>query len=204
MDQVKIGRFIAERRKAKHMTQMQLAEKLNITDRAVSKWETGRSMPDASLMPQLCELLGITINDLFNGEVIVMEDYKEKSEQLLAEMAKQKEEADKKLLSLEILIGIFSVIIVTGAVLAASFLDVPDWLRVVLIIVGAIPAIIGIGYCIKIEQTAGYYECAECGHCYVPSLKSVIWSQHIGRTRKMKCPECGKVSWQKKVLTKKK
>ena len=204
MDQVKIGRFIAERRKAKHMTQMQLAEKLNITDRAVSKWETGRSMPDAALMPQLCELLGITINDLFNGEVIVMEDYKEKSEQLLAEMAKQKEEADKKLLSLEILIGIFSIIIVTGAVLAASYLDIPDWLRIVLIIVGAIPAIIGIGYCIKIEQTAGYYECAECGHCYVPSLKSVIWSQHIGRTRKMKCPECGKVSWQKKVLTKKK
>lgn len=204
MDQVKIGRFIAERRKAKHMTQMQLAEKLNITDRAVSKWETGRSMPDAALMPQLCELLGITINDLFNGEVIVMEDYKEKSEQLLAEMAKQKEEADKKLLSLEILIGIFSIIIVTGAVLAASYLDIPDWLRIVLIIVGAIPAIIGISYCIKIEQTAGYYECAECGHCYVPSLKSVIWSQHIGRTRKMKCPECGKVSWQKKVLTKKK
>ena len=126
MDQVKIGRFIAERRKAKHMTQMQLAEKLNITDRAVSKWETGRSMPDAALMPQLCELLGITINDLFNGEVIVMEDYKEKSEQLLAEMAKQKEEADKKLLSLEILIGIFSIIIVTGAVLAASYLDIPD------------------------------------------------------------------------------
>lgn len=202
MDQVKIGRFIAERRKAKQMTQMQLAEKLNITDRAVSKWETGKSMPDASLMPRLCELLGITINDLFNGEVIVMEDYREKSEKLLAEMAKQKEESDKKMLKLEIIIGVFSTIILLGFMLMASYLDIPVWLRVVLIVAGIVPPIIGFGYCIKIEQTAGYYECAECGHRYVPSLKSVIWSPHMGRTRHMKCPECGKVSWQKKVLSK--
>ncbi len=204
MDQVKTGRFIAERRKANHMTQMQLAEKLGITDRAVSKWETGKSLPDVALMPELCRLLNITINDLFNGEVIVMENYKEKSEMLLMEIAKQKEESDKKLLSLEILIGIFSTIILIGATLAASYLNIADWLRVVLIIAGAIPAIIGFGYCIKIEQTAGYYECAECGHCYVPSLNHVLWSPHMGRTRRMKCPQCGKVSWQKKVLTKKK
>ena len=203
MDQVKIGRFIAERRKAVHLTQMQLAEKLNITDRAVSKWETGKSMPDVALMPQLCGLLGITINDLFNGEVIVMENYREKSEMLLMELARQKETADKKLLSLEIIIGIFSTIILIGAVLAASYLAIPGWLRILLIIAGAIPAVIGFGYCIKIEQTAGYYECAECGHCYVPDLKSVLWSPHMGRTRRMKCPECGKVSWQKKVLKKK-
>ena len=82
MDQMKIGRFIAERRKQCGYTQMQLAEKLNITDRAVSKWETGRSMPDSSIMPELCKLLGITLNDLFNGEVVVMEDYKKKSEEL--------------------------------------------------------------------------------------------------------------------------
>ena len=74
MDQIKIGRFIAERRKEKSLTQMQLAEKLGISDRAVSKWENGRSMPDSSIMPELCQLLGITVNDLFNGEVVVMED----------------------------------------------------------------------------------------------------------------------------------
>ena len=203
MDQVKIGRFIAERRKAANLTQMQLAEKLNITDRAVSKWETGKSMPDSSIMPELCDILNISLNDLFNGEVIVMENYKEKSEKLIIEMAKQKEESDKKLLTLEILIGLFSSIIFLGTTLAVSFIDMPVWLRVCLFTAGLILFIVGLGYALKIEQTAGYYECAECGHRYVPTFKSVLWAQHIGRTRKLKCPKCGKKSWNKKVLTKK-
>lgn len=67
MEQVKIGKFIASKRKEQGLTQLQLAEKLGITDRAVSKWETGKSLPDASLMPELCKLLKITINDLLCG-----------------------------------------------------------------------------------------------------------------------------------------
>lgn len=203
MDQVKTGRFIAERRKAKHMTQLQLAEQLHITDRAVSKWETGKSLPDVALMPELCALLDVTVNDLLNGEVIVMENYKETSERLIMEMAQQKETTDKKLLSLEILIGVLASIILFGAVLAASFIAMPDWARVVLIVAACIPFIISMGFALRIEQTAGYYECAECGNCYVPTFKSVLWSPHMGRTRRMKCPQCGKTSWQKKVLTKK-
>lgn len=202
MDQIKIGRFISERRKAKGYTQMQLAEKLNITDRAVSKWETGKSMPDSAIMPELCRLLDITINDLFNGEVIIMENYKEKTDMLLMEMARQKEDADKKLLSLEILIGIFSSVIFIGAALASGFLPIPDWARICLIVFGFVLFLIGIAYAIKIEQTAGYYECAECGNKYVPDSKSMWLSPHMGRTRRMKCPKCGKVSWQKKVLRK--
>lgn len=202
MDQAKIGRFIAERRKANHLTQMQLAEKLNITDRAVSKWETGKSLPDVAIMPELCRLLNITVNDLFNGEVVVMEDYREKTEQLLIEMAKQKEQADKKLLSLEILIGVLSMIILISFCFAASFFTMPDWARICLIIAGVIPCAVGIFFAIKIEQTAGYYECAECGHRYIPTFGSVLWAPHFGRTRLMKCPKCGKSSWNKKVLTK--
>ena len=63
MDQIQIGKFIAERRKHAHLTQMQLAEKLGITDRAVSKWETGKALPDSSIMLELCGILGITVND---------------------------------------------------------------------------------------------------------------------------------------------
>ena len=202
MDQVKIGRFIAERRKQCGYTQMQLAEKLNITDRAVSKWETGRSMPDASIMQALCALLGITLNDLFNGEVIVMEDYKKKSEGLIIEMARQKEAADKKLLSLEILIGILAFLVFFAMIIIASLVTMPDWLRICLIIVGFVPCIIGIMYALKIEQTAGYYECAECGHKYVPSFRSVLFAPHFGRTRRMTCPKCHRKSWQKKVINK--
>ena len=67
MDQVKIGKFVAERRRNVNLTQMQLAEMLNITDRAVSKWETGKSMPDSSIMLELCDILKISVNDLLCG-----------------------------------------------------------------------------------------------------------------------------------------
>jgi transcriptional regulator with XRE-family HTH domain len=73
MDQIKIGRFIAERRKEKDLTQAQLAERLNITDRAISKWETGRSLPDSAIMLELCAILGITVHELLCGERISME-----------------------------------------------------------------------------------------------------------------------------------
>lgn len=203
MNQIKIGRFIAECRKNNNLTQMQLAEKLNITDRAVSKWETGKSMPDSTIMLDLCRELKISVNDLLNGEIIVMENYKEKTEQLLLEMAKQKEKSDKKLLSLEILIGVLSMIILLGFTFVAAFVQMEDWLRICLIIAGFIPCLIGVFFGLKIEQTAGYYECAKCGHRYVPTFLSVLFAPHINRTRYMRCPECPKKSWQKKVLTKK-
>ena len=89
MDQIKIGKFIAECRKNKNLTQADLANKLNITDRAVSKWENGKSLPDFSIMFDLCKNLDITINDLLNGEII---DKKEEStllKQQVLEMFKE-------------------------------------------------------------------------------------------------------------------
>lgn len=201
MNQVKIGRFIAGCRKKAGLTQMQLAERLNITDRAVSKWETGRALPDASLMLELCGELQISVNDLLNGEM-VMENYKEKSEELLLEMTKQKEEADKKFLSLEIVIGVLSVIILLSFTFAAAYIPMEAWIRITLIVVGFIISLTGLGFAIKIEQTAGYYECSVCGHRYVPTFSSVLWAPHINRTRYMECPECHKRSWQKKVISK--
>jgi transcriptional regulator with XRE-family HTH domain len=202
MDQIKIGRFIAEKRREQGLTQAQLAEKLSITDRAVSKWENGRAMPDSSLMLDLCAHLKITVNDLLCGEVVSMENYNEKLEQQLLEAIKQKEEADKRLLTLEWVIGIFSVVILFVPILFAAYFPMEDWLRVVLIFAGFIPAIIGFAFAIRIEQIAGYYECRHCGHKYVPSTKSIWTSMHMGRTRYMKCPKCGKRSWQKKVISK--
>lgn len=198
MNQVKVGKFIAECRKNNNLTQKQLAEKLNITDRAISKWENGRSLPDSSIMLELCDILKINVNDLLNGEVVLVDNYKEKSEKLILEMAKQKEEADRRLLFLEIVIGVFSVIVLLGFSLVASVVQMPDWLRVVLVLTGFVLGMIGLMYALKIEQTAGYYECQKCGHKYIPTFNSVMWAMHFGRTRYMKCPECNKRSWQKK------
>jgi transcriptional regulator with XRE-family HTH domain len=68
MDQIKIGNFIKQKRKEKNITQNELSEKLNITNRAISKWENGICMPDSGIIPELCEILNITINDLFSGK----------------------------------------------------------------------------------------------------------------------------------------
>lgn len=131
-----------------------------------------------------------------------MENYNKKLEQNMLEMVKQKEETDKKLLGLEILIGILSMIILLGFTFVASFVEMQAWLRISLIAVGFIVCLIGIGFAIRIEQTAGYYECKKCHHKYVPTYNSVLWAMHFGRTRYMKCPKCNERSWQKKVISK--
>lgn len=202
MDQVKIGKFIAQCRKNKKLTQAQLAEKLNITDRAISKWETGNGMPDSSIMLDLCNELGISVNELFSGEVIKMENYNLKAEENLLEMKKQKEEADRKMLKLEGVIGYISSITFLILIFVASYIEMLSIVRILLIIFGSIIFTIGIVNAIKIEQTAGYYECDKCHYKYIPSYNSVLFSMHYGRTRYMKCPKCNKKSWNKKVLTK--
>lgn len=181
---------------------MQLAEMLNITDRAISKWENGRAMPDSSIMLELCEILDITVNELLSGEKIMNNDYNEKLEQNLIEMIKQKEEADKRLLRAEILIGIPFAIIYFVLIFVASFVEMQDWLRMLLISMGIIPFVGYAFYAVRIEQVAGYYHCEKCGHKYVPTYSSVLFSMHVNRTRYMKCPECNQRSWQKKVISK--
>lgn len=202
MDQIKIGKFIQEKRKEQKLTQSDLAERLNITDRAISKWENGNCLPDAGTMPELCKILNVSINDLFSGEIVDMKDNEKKLEENLLEMAKLKEEKDKQLLALEYVIGFTASITFLILIFVASYVEMETWLRILLIVAGSIIFAFGVGNAIKIEQTAGYYECSECNHKYVPTYQSVFWAQHMGRTRKMKCPKCGKKSWHKKVLTK--
>lgn len=97
MNQEKIGKFIAACRKENGYTQASLAEKLGITDRAVSKWENGKSMPDASIMLELCGLLKINVNELLTGERIMQDNYKAVAEKQLVDLKSQEEKANKKL-----------------------------------------------------------------------------------------------------------
>ena len=132
-----------------------------------------------------------------------MENYNEKNEQQLLDLIKQKEKSDKMLLKLEIVIGILSMIVLFIPIFIAAFVEMETWLRFVVMFSGFIPCIIGLGFALKIEQVAGYYECKLCHHKYVPTYKDVNLAMHMGRTRYMKCPECHAKSWQKKVLQKK-
>ena len=202
MDQIKIGKFIAECRKNKGLTQMQLAEKLNITDRAVSKWETGKTMPDSSIMLELCVLLGITVNDLLSGEVVSMENYNKELENNLLEMVKQKEEADKRLLKIEIILGVISILPLLAVTVVVAVIPMEETVATIIELLSIIPLLVSTPFALKIEQKAGYYECGACGHKYVPKYASVFAAMHMGRTRYMKCPKCNKRSWQKKVISK--
>jgi len=186
----------------KKLTQMQLAEMLNITDRAISKWECGKAMPDSSIMLELCGILDITVNDLLSGEVVTVENYSKEMENKLIEMVKQKEEADKRLLVLEVFIGITVTVVLFALIFVAAFVEMQTWLRVSLIVFGFALFLAGCFYAVRIEQVAGYYECGHCGHRYVPTYKAVNMAMHMGRTRYMRCPSCGKRSWQKKVISK--
>lgn len=202
MEQVKIGKFITSKRKEQGLTQLQLAEKLGITDRAVSKWETGKSLPDASLMPELCKLLKITINDLLCGEVVSVENYNEKAEKALLEMVKKEEMQNKKLMMYENVIGFSSTISFLIQVLVAVFFVKNTTAQILLFILAFAFLIVGVSFALKIEAETGYYECQKCHNKYVPKYSSVYFAMHLGTTRYMKCPKCGKKSWQKKVMSK--
>ena len=159
-------------------------------------------MPDSSIMLALCDVLGITVNDLLCGEVVSVKDYNEKNEQVLLELAKQKEEADRRLLAFEIVIGTISVLFLLTLNMIAAYIEMQTWLQITLAVSGFVVGLIGIAFAIRIEQVAGYYECKHCGHKYVPKYAPVLFAMHMGRTRYMKCPKCGKHSWQSKTIGK--
>lgn len=200
MDYNKIGNFIAKERKAKKLTQAKLAEKLYVSEKTISKWENGNGIPDTNTLPKLCEIFEISINELLNGERISTERYINKAEEKLLELQTQKEYGDKKLLSMEIVIGLLSVTILFSLTFLASFLDMKNWLRIILVTFGFVVCLIGIGFALKIEQIAGYYVCKKCFHKYIPTYKQVFFAMHNGRTRYMKCPHCKQKSWNKKVI----
>ena len=198
MNQVKIGKFIAERRKLKGLTQSQLAEKLNITDRAVSKWETGKSMPDSSVMLDLCNELEISVNDLLSGEKIDMEN--NKNEQLLLDMAKEVEEKNKIIWSSMWALMIVSIISLIGGIFLAAFL-IPEGVWQLIAVLGVtVLFLIPCFYALKLEVSVGAYKCKNCGCEIVTTDTQALNAMHMGTTRYLKCPKCNKRTWCKKVL----
>ena len=202
MDLNKIGKFIADSRKEKNLTQEQLAEKLYITDRAVSKWERGLSLPDADKMLELCSILDINVNELLIGEKIDMKDNEKKTESLLLEMAKQEEIKNKKIITSMWFIMIVSALFYVGIVTLACITLEEGIVLGTIIVLSTILVLASFFYALKLEVDAGYYECNKCHHKYVPTYSQALWAPHMSTTRYLKCPKCNKRSWAKKVMTK--
>lgn len=202
MNQEKIGAFIARRRKEKKLTQAKLASYLGITDRAVSKWERGKGLPDPVYMLELCRLLDISVNELLTGEFIEETKYQQKAEDNLLIIAKQEVKQTKKMFFYENVIGIGSTIIFAILIFMSVYFVENGGIKILLFIFAFLFLITGVSIALKIETEEGYYECQKCHHKYIPSYRQVYFAMHIGRTRYMKCPHCQKRSWQKKIYSK--
>lgn len=202
MDQIKIGKFIATCRKEKGITQSVLAEKLGISDRAVSKWETGKNMPDSGSMLELCSILGVSVNELLTGEKMNnMDEYKKEAERHLIELNAEKEQHAKNLLRLRTVIAVMGIAAFCIQLLAAVYIPNLAW-RIILS-VSAVIELIGTVVCSSIiSQKAGFYECENCHEKYIPHIMACIFAPHQGRSKYLKCPHCGKRTWHKKRLTK--
>ncbi|MBR4941495.1 MAG: helix-turn-helix transcriptional regulator, partial [Clostridia bacterium] len=194
--------FIAGNRKKVGLTQMQLAEKLCITDKAVSKWERGMAMPDTSIMLELCDILGISVNELLSGERIHTDNSDQKNEQLLLDMAKELEEKNKTVwTSMWVIMGV-SFLFFLGGIGVSVFL-IPEGVWQLVTILGIVAVfMIPCFYALKLEVSVGVYKCKVCGTEIVPTYSEALNAAHMGTTRHLKCPKCNKRTWCKKVLKK--
>ena len=200
MDQLKIGKFIAEQRKSKSLTQSQLAEKLFITDKAVSKWERGKAMPDSSIMLKLCEILEISVNDLLSGAKTQNDE--QNNERLLLAMAKEIEQKNKTIWTTMWIIMVVSMIALLGGSFLVYFF-VPEGVWQLVAVLGiCVLFLIPCFYALKLEISVGAYKCKNCGHEFVPTYSEALNAMHAGFTRHLKCPKCGKRTWCKKIINK--
>ena len=184
MDQIKIGRFIADERKRKGYTQKQLSEKLEISDKTISKWERGNGFPEISLLLPLCNELEITVNELLSGERVSEEDYRKKAEENMVNLVKEAQESKKKI------------------ILSARARGMGSWVRVVVVICGICILVTGIVIACVLDRDAGAFECPECKTRFIPIMKDYVMGPHTLTKRKLVCPNCGAHKYCKKVLTK--
>ena len=191
MDQIRIGRFIAEARKTKNLTQRQLADALSISNKTISKWECGKGLPEVSLMLPLCAALDITVNDLLSGERVSPADYQTKAEGNMMDLIKENEENRRRMLESVIVVSI-TVIAVSALIIIASYLNLPTAVRIIVVAFSVAVAVAGIAAAAMLDRQAGYFECPYCKELFVPSMGEYIKSYHTFSKRRLTCPKCGK------------
>lgn len=203
MDQIKSGQFIAQMRKEKGMTQQQLADELLISNKTVSKWETGKGMPEVSLMLPLCEKLGISVNELLSGEKIADNEYKAKAEENMVNMLTERHTNVNRLVAtLFIFIGTGVTIGLIASVIICNPLELHA--KITLCAAAIISMIIGLAFGITIDRRAGYFECTHCHTVFTPSgkeyMKNSLTVMPWGA--RFRCPHCQKNTYCKRRLTK--
>ena len=203
MDQVKIGKFLSDERKAKGYTQKQLSELLAISDKTISKWECGNGFPEASLLLPLCNELEITVNELLTGERISQQNYKKKAEENMVNMIREKEENKQKLL-LTTMIGVISTITFVTLLLVVCFYTDVITLPIKMVLMVIAISVFGVGLYVAMwgDRKIGYFKCRNCNELFTPTFMQYNMGMHLLSTRYLKCPHCKTRTRCKKVMTK--
>lgn len=201
MDQITTGKFIAERRKACGLTQRELADKLNISDKTVSKWERGGGLPEVSLMLPLCKELGISVNELLSGKVLSDSEYKQNAEEHIVSLIQEQRAKTKFQTIIAVIVAVITLLAGLALMCVSAYLEMQTVYRVLLIVGGFIVILTGIGVAVALELTCGAFECRKCGHRFVPSVGAYLMAAHSATTRHLKCPKCGKRSWAKRRMS---
>ena len=201
MDQILIGRFIAQERKRKGYTQKQLSEKLGISDKTVSKWERGNGFPEVSLLLPLCNELDITVNELLSGERVSEEDYRKKAEENMVNLLKEAQESKKKII-LSAMVSMLALVAAVPLFVLSGAIAMDAWLKIILIVIGIVVIVSGIVIACILDRDAGAFEYPECNTRFVPEMKDYVMGPHTITKRKLVCPHCGAHKYCKKVLTK--
>ena len=201
MDQIRIGKFIADERKRKGYTQKQLSEKLEISDKTISKWERGNGFPEVSLLLPLCNELEITVNELLSGERVSEEDYRKKAEENMVNLVREAQESKKKII-LSVVVAALTIIAAVPLFMVSGMIEMENGIRIILIVIGFIVIIGGIAVACILDRDAGAFECPDCNKRFVPDMRSYVMGPHTVTKRKLVCPHCGAHKYCKKVLTK--
>lgn len=200
MDQVKIGKFIAQTRKEKGLTQRELADKLFISDKTVSKWECGNGLPEISLMMPLCEILGITVNELLTGKRLASSEYQQNAEENIMKLIKEKNEVKFRLI-IEAAVVFLTLIPAITIIMIASYFELPTPYRIILIVLAFIIMAGGIAIAAALEMRDAVFECKKCNKRFIPTKGAYIMGMHTITRRRLRCPHCGVKSWAKRCFT---
>ena len=195
MDQITTGKFIAERRKARGLTQRELADLLNISDKTVSKWERGGGLPEVSLMLPLCKELDISVNELLSGRKLSDSEYKQNAEDNILSLIQEERAKTKFQTIIAVIVVVATFFAGFTLIMLSGFLEMKTLYRILLIVIGAVVILTGIGVAVALEITCGAFECRKCGHRFVPSVGAYLMGVHTATTRLLKCPKCKKISW---------
>ncbi len=201
MDQGKIGNFISIRRKYKKLTQKQLADKLLISEKTISKWECGNGLPDVSLMIPLCDILEISVNELLSGSLIEGKNYKENAEANLLKMLEEKEDSRKKII-ISIVSTVVGTMVLVFCVMLSIFLEINVKYKLSIVIFGSIIFCVMFINAVLLDLGSGSFECSNCKIKFRPSMKQYLMAPHLPTKRYLKCPKCGKLNYCKHKLLK--